>query len=251
MGGCEAKPTADDSQFDYDDEVEHVAAPAAAPVAPKPSSAVMQEQLNADIDSIEDYVASTPAPAAPPAPRVVKADPTAIATSATANLAAQDMEDENTRRKAIAAEARNVTGNASWVGDVKNAQEAADAQAAQAWCEAVTGQPFVNGDLWETTKSGVYLCNLINIIQPDTVVGKIKESKMPFSQMEMIGEYIKGCDKIKVRDVFRPPDLYEKRVSYPRAIINNIHALAKVAKKINKALPVLHVETIKGHAMGM
>ena len=28
--------------------------------------------------------------------------------------------------------------------------------------EAVTGTKFTNGDLWETTKSGVYLCNLIN-----------------------------------------------------------------------------------------
>ena len=32
----------------------------------------------------------------------------------------------------------------------------------EVWMEAVTGTKFTNGDLWETTKSGVYLCNLIN-----------------------------------------------------------------------------------------
>ena len=32
--------------------------------------------------------------------------------------------------------------------------------------EAVTEESFVNGDLWETTKSGVYLCKLINKALP-------------------------------------------------------------------------------------
>ena len=52
------------------------------------------------------------------------------------------MDAENARRDQQGARSSKVTGNASWVGDVKNAQERADAIAAQAWMEAVTGQRF-------------------------------------------------------------------------------------------------------------
>ena len=91
----------------------------------------------------------------------------------------------------------------------------------------------MNGDLWETTKSGVYLIKLINKIKPGTVK---KYSKMapnlPFKCMENITFFIQGCEGLGVRasNTFRPPDLYEKRVSYPRAIVNNIHALARICK---------------------
>jgi len=105
--------------------------------------------------------------------------------------------------------------------------------AAKVWMEAVTREPFVNQDLWETTKSGVYLCKLINAVKPGTVKKYNKMSpNMPFKCMENITFYIEGCEKLGVRggNLFRPPDLYEKRVSYPKAIINNIHALAKIAE---------------------
>ena len=74
---------------------------------------------------------------------------------------------------------------------------------------------------------------------------------MPFTCMEYITKYINGCESLGIRggNLFRPPDLYEKRVSYPRAIINNIHALARVAEKTNKSLPKLEVEKISGRSM--
>jgi transgelin len=123
--------------------------------------------------------------------------------------------------------------------------------AAQEWMEAVTGKRFTNGDLWETLKSGVYLCTLLNKVKPGTVTGKIKESRMPFTCMELISKYIEGCKKLGIRDgnCFRPPDLYEKRVSYPKAIINNIHGLARVAEDIRGFRgPKLEVESIAGHS---
>ena len=48
-------------------------------------------------------------------------------------------------------------------------------------------------------------------------------------------------------NTFRSPDLYEKRVSYPRAIVNNIHALARIAKDLKGySGPTLEVEIAAG-----
>ena len=65
-------------------------------------------------------------------------------------------------------------------------------------------------------------------IKPGTVKGKIKESRMPFTCMELIGKYIQGCEALGMRqgNLFRPPDLYEKRVSYPKA--NNNRKLSSI-----------------------
>merc|ERR1712224_324724 len=71
-----------------------------------------------------------------------------------------------TSQAARGAASSQVAGNAAWVKDAKNAQEREDMIAAQNWMEAVTGQRFTNGDLWETTKSGAYLCELINKVKP-------------------------------------------------------------------------------------
>merc|ERR1711924_373548 len=171
------------------------------------------------------------------------------ATAAALDRDAQRIADqENERRRQQASASSSVSGNADWVKDAKNAQERADMVAAQRWMEAVTGKRFVNGDLWETTKSGVYLCDLINKIAPGTC-SRYKESKMPFTCMENITKYIEGCKKLGMRggQTFRPPDLYEKRVSYPRAIVNNIHGLAKIADDRGYRGPKLDVEIIAGN----
>merc|ERR1712196_149124 len=106
------------------------------------------------------------------------------------------------------------------------------------------------GDLWETTKSGVYLCKMINKIKPGTVKKYSKMgSKLPFKCMENINLYIEGCISLGMRqgNVFRSPDLYEKRVSYPKGIINNIHALARIAEDLpGYSGPKLEVEIAEG-----
>lgn len=61
--------------------------------------------------------------------------------------------------------------------------------------------------------------------------------------------YVEGCEKLGMRasNTFRPPDLYEKRVSYPRAIVNNIHALARISKDLaDYKGPELHVQLSSG-----
>ena len=163
-----------------------------------------------------------------------------------AGVSSADSETERRRAQGQA----NVSGQPDWVKDAKNQQEKNDFVAAKEWMEAVTGEPFVNEDLWETTKSGVYLCKLINKVKPGTVKKYSKMSpKLPFKCMENITFYIEGCEKLGMRasNTFRPPDLYEKRVSYPRAIVNNIHALARLAKDMSDYKgPQLQVELSSG-----
>merc|ERR1711865_343022 len=161
------------------------------------------------------------------------------------------MAAENARRQATARAASSVANEASWVGDVRNAQERADAETAQEWMEAVTGTPFTNGDLWATCKSGKYLCDLIDKVKPGIVkMSRINKSNinMPFKCMENIGFFTEACLSLGVRpnNIFRAADLYEKRVSYPKAIVNCIHALARHAKTISTfkgpEIQVIHVK---------
>jgi len=162
----------------------------------------------------------------------------------------QTMDSENARRQRDARSASSVQNEASWVGDVRNAQERADGETAQEWMEAVTGVPFTDGDLWATCKSGKYLCTLIDKVKPGIVrMSRINKSNinMPFKCMENIGFFTEACIELGVRPncVFRAPDLYEKRVSYPKAIVNCIHALARHAKNISSfkgpEIRVVHV----------
>lgn len=150
----------------------------------------------------------------------------------------------------------SVANEAEWVQGCRSEQERLDAQAAQQWMEAVTGVPFTNNDLWETTKSGKYLCNLIDKVKPGIVnMRKINKASinMPFKCMENIGFFTQACLDLGVKpnNIFRAPDLYEKRVSYPKAIVNCIIALARHAEDISSfkgpSLEIVHAEA-KGAA---
>lgn len=145
----------------------------------------------------------------------------------------------------------SVANEAEWVQGCRSEQERLDAQAAQQWMEAVTGVPFTNNDLWETTKSGKYLCNLIDKVKPGIVnMRKINKASinMPFKCMENIGFFTQACLDLGVKpnNIFRAPDLYEKRVSYPKAIVNCIIALARHAEDISSfkgpSLEIVHAE---------
>jgi len=163
-----------------------------------------------------------------------------------------DHEHELERQRARGAASSQVAGQPDWVKNAKNAQEAADMVAAKVWMEAVVGEPFIDGDLWETTKSGVYLCKMINKVKPGTVKKYSKmSSNLPFKCMENMTLYLEGCERLGMRSgkLFRPPDLYEKRVSYPKAIINNIHGLAKIADDLpGYKGPRLEVKSIAGNS---
>jgi len=160
---------------------------------------------------------------------------------------------ETDRRRAAAAASSSVAGAPDWVKAAKSEQEQNDMLAAQRWMEAVTEESFVNGDLWETTKSGVYLCKLINKIKPGTVKKYSKMStNLPFKCMENINMFIEGCKQLGMRpgNTFRSPDLFEKRVSYPKAIVNCIHGLARIAQDLpGYKGPTLTVEIASGNSL--
>jgi hypothetical protein len=66
---------------------------------------------------------------------------------------------------------------------------------------AVVKEPFPAGSFHEALKDGVYLCKLINTIQPGSVK-KVNTTKMAFKQMENIGNFLTGCenpDPLEVR----------------------------------------------------
>merc|ERR1712086_116534 len=196
-------------QSAWQQEVKSKAKPAApySSSAAKPSASVSSRSATYSGSSSSS---STRAPA-PPKPSTPAYNATAAALDRDAQRIA---EQENARRRQQASSSSAVSGNADWVKGAKNAQERADMAAAQRWMEAVTGKRFTNGDLWEN-----------------------------------ITKYIEGCKKLGMRggQTFRPPDLYEKHVSYPRAIVNNIHGLAKIADDRGYHGPKLNVEIIAGN----
>jgi len=216
---------------------------AAAPARPAASSASARPASRAAAASAES---SSPASSSR-----TSAHSRSAASASNNKSTNASMDAENARRQETARSASSVANEQSWVGDVRNAQERADAETAQEWMEAVTGIPFTDGDLWATCKSGKYLCTLLDKVKPGIVrMSRINKSNinMPFKCMENIGFFTEGCLELGVRPncIFRPSDLYEKRVSYPKAIVNCIHALARHAKNIasfkGPEIQVIHVK---------
>lgn len=56
---------------------------------------------------------------------------------------------------------------------------------AKSWLEAIAGEPFPDGSFHEALKDGVYLCKVINQLQPGSVP-KINQSKMAFKMVTTI-----------------------------------------------------------------
>lgn len=99
-------------------------------------------------------------------------------------------------------------------------------QEARDWMESVTGKPLPSGSFHEALKDGVYLCELINVIQPGSVK-KINTSKMAFKMMENIGNFLTACEQygLKKADIFQTVDLYEAENMVQ--VVNAIHALGR------------------------
>ena len=55
-------------------------------------------------------------------------------------------------------------------------------QQAREWLEAIVGEPFPEGSFQEALKDGVYLCKVINTINPDSIA-KVNPSKMAFKMV--------------------------------------------------------------------
>ena len=108
---------------------------------------------------------------------------------------------------------------------------------ARGWVEAVTGEAL-EGDFHAALKSGVALCNLVRVLQPDIIKAPSKMNA-PFKQMENIGNYRKACTQLgqKAFDSFQTVDLFEAQNM--KAVIVNIHALGSYAQKMGFNGPVL------------
>ena len=103
------------------------------------------------------------------------------------------------------------------------------------WMQRVTGQDLPSNtghdqdSVKDALKDGIYLCKLINILQPESI-RKVNESKMAFKMMENIGNFLSACEKYGLvkADLFQTVDLYEGE-NIPQ-VINGLHALGRKAK---------------------
>jgi hypothetical protein len=96
------------------------------------------------------------------------------------------------------------------------------------WIQKVTGEKI--DDFHETLKSGVFLCNFINKIRPDSVK-KINKAKAPFVMMENIGNYLAAAASLGMKqvDLFQTVDLYEKKNM--TAVLNHLYALGRLCER--------------------
>lgn len=80
---------------------------------------------------------------------------------------------------------------------------------AQAWIEAVTGEPFT-GEFGEELRDGKRLCALMNAVMPGSI-RRVNSSAIPFKKMENISNFIKACRVVGVPEysLFETVDLFE------------------------------------------
>jgi hypothetical protein len=102
---------------------------------------------------------------------------------------------------------------------------------ARTWIESVLEENLGPGTLQEELKSGEVLCRLANKIKPGSV-GKISAMKMPFKQMENIGNYLSACSALGMPafESFQTVDLFENKNML--AVVTNLHALGRRAQKV-------------------
>lgn len=109
---------------------------------------------------------------------------------------------------------------------------------ARDWLEAVVGEPFPPGSFHEALKDGVYLCKVINKLQPGSVP-KINTGKMAFKMMENIGKFLDAITAYGVtkHESFQTVDLFEGENMVQ--VVNGIHALGRKAQSKGYTGPTL------------
>eukprot|EP01092_Planopodium_desertum_P007356 TRINITY_DN3008_c0_g1_i2.p1 TRINITY_DN3008_c0_g1~~TRINITY_DN3008_c0_g1_i2.p1 ORF type:complete len:165 (-),score=20.97 TRINITY_DN3008_c0_g1_i2:90-584(-) len=82
------------------------------------------------------------------------------------------------------------------------------------WLGATVGKPLPpSWNVYETLKDGILLCELINKLKPGSIT-KVNKNKVPFMQMENIGNYVRCASTIfgvEDRNNFVTVDLYENK----------------------------------------
>jgi len=92
----------------------------------------------------------------------------------------------------------------------------------KAWVEGRLAEALPM-DLWEWSHDGKRLCKLVNILAPGTVdMGMLNKRSGPMFHMQNIDFATDGMKKLLPRKyqgrLFRSPDLYEKKSSFPKGI---------------------------------
>ena len=107
------------------------------------------------------------------------------------------------------------------------------------WLAALTKTSLPN-DLHAALKSGVVLCQAINVLFPASVP-RINSGSMPFVQRENLAAYIAACKAQGVRetDCFMSDDLFEAKNLV--AVMDNLAALGQIAQQRRVNAPVLSV----------
>lgn len=104
---------------------------------------------------------------------------------------------------------------------------------AQEWLVELTGVPFEK-DFQEELKSGIYLCNAINVIKPKTIKAKkISKKTNAFACRSNIEHYLKACIKLGVPegDNFETNDLYDDHDI--GAVVSQIFSLGAACKGVD------------------
>jgi hypothetical protein len=114
------------------------------------------------------------------------------------------------------------------------------ADKAKKWLEDVLKETFTEETLQEALKSGVRLCNALNLVYPGTIP-KINSKGTVYMQRENLDKYVKACARLGFNKslLFDVPDLYDGQNM--TKVVENIYELAHFGSR-KSGLPKLEEE---------
>eukprot|EP01135_Chromosphaera_perkinsii_P009708 Nk52_evm1s1843 gene=Nk52_evmTU1s1843 len=128
-----------------------------------------------------------------------------------------------------------------------------------AWMEAVTGSPLVPDrqpgadELHASLKDGVYLCKLLNSLQPGTIRKVHENTKMAFKQMENIGNFLTACSNVfgvPANESFQTVDLFENQnmrqvLICIQSLARQVHSRPDYAGPVCEGLPRMAEKNVR------
>jgi len=103
--------------------------------------------------------------------------------------------------------------------------DAPRAEKAKKWLEELLKESFTEENLQEALKSGVRLCNALNLVYPGTIP-KVNTKDTVYMQRENLDKYVKACGRLGFNKsiLFDVPDLYDGKNM--TKVVENIYELA-------------------------
>jgi transgelin len=122
-------------------------------------------------------------------------------------------------------------------------------QTIRAWIDQVLGREHVippEISLQQALKSGVILCELMNVMMPGSCKAN-KMSSLSFHHMENIAQFLRAAVQMgcKDNDLFQTVELYENRDMVQ--VFNSLYAVARHARARGIQIPPLGPELAKTH----